>query len=240
MRVILGNASFRFVIGAVPRLLHDFGWLVGDSGRAALPKIGRAVRDGLSARRRLPQRSRRARRHCHRCRHLRHRSRRQRRAPPTRGRDRSRGPLGGGVFERAPRAAAGTSAGTTAEPREEAVAKRAILNAGPAQPSSGPPTMSQLDASVAARIEANRQKALAKLAAKKQQQSRPAPTTTHTARAGSMPTSSDVSSTPARTSLLPSKQARGQAGSRSGGGWRGGTRTFRCAGRPYSAPTGQT
>jgi len=62
MRVILGNASFRFVIGAVPRLLRDVGWLVGDSGRAALPKIGRAVRDGLSARRRLPQRSRRARR----------------------------------------------------------------------------------------------------------------------------------------------------------------------------------
>lgn len=62
MRVILGNASFRFVVGAVPRLLRDVGWLVGDSGRAALPKIGSAVRDGLSARRRLPQRSRRARR----------------------------------------------------------------------------------------------------------------------------------------------------------------------------------
>ena len=62
MRVILGNASFRFVIGAVPRLLRDLGWLIGDSGRAALPKISRAVRDGLSARRRLPQVSRRARR----------------------------------------------------------------------------------------------------------------------------------------------------------------------------------
>jgi GT2 family glycosyltransferase len=62
LRVILANASCRFVVGSVPRLFRDISWLVGDSGRGALLQIGRAVRDGLSARRRLPRRSRLARR----------------------------------------------------------------------------------------------------------------------------------------------------------------------------------
>lgn len=61
IRVVLANASFAFVLRAVPRLVRDMLWLVFDMGPRGLVEIGSGVRSGLEARRRLPASSRKAR-----------------------------------------------------------------------------------------------------------------------------------------------------------------------------------
>jgi len=61
IRAVLGNGSARYVVGAVPRLGRDMGWLFVDSGYHAVVDIGRSIRAGVAARRALPPASRRAR-----------------------------------------------------------------------------------------------------------------------------------------------------------------------------------